>query len=207
LFAVLFWTTATGSANPITYSVTADTSSISGTAGSLDINFNPGPFVTQAASLQILSFTSDGSLAAGPELTGDVAGLLPATLTFDNGGGFNDYFSDFTFGSALSFDVSLYGPALDSPNGSATSGSTLAFSLFSDAAGTTPVLTSDLTDGFTFTVDVNLDGTTTVSDYSAQTSIVPLTSTAPEPGPLMLTSVAGSMAFLAHELRRQRTRR
>ena len=42
------------SAAPITYDVTVDTSSISGTAGSLDFNFNPGPLVTQAASLQIL---------------------------------------------------------------------------------------------------------------------------------------------------------
>ena len=48
---------------PITYTVTVNTSSVSGTAGSLDFNFNPGPLVTQAASLQILSFTSDGSLA------------------------------------------------------------------------------------------------------------------------------------------------
>ena len=50
-------------ASPITYAVTVDTSSISGMAGSLDFNFNPGPLVTQAASLQLLNFTSDGTLA------------------------------------------------------------------------------------------------------------------------------------------------
>jgi len=33
-----------------------DTSSIAGTAGSLDFNFNPGPLVTQAAALQVLVF-------------------------------------------------------------------------------------------------------------------------------------------------------
>jgi len=37
-------------------SVTVDTSSIAGTMGSLDFNFNPGPFVTQTASAQILNF-------------------------------------------------------------------------------------------------------------------------------------------------------
>ncbi len=67
------------SAAPITYDVTVNSSSISGTAGSLDFNFNPGPLVTQPASLQILNFTSDGTLAGSPVLTGDVTGALPGT--------------------------------------------------------------------------------------------------------------------------------
>jgi hypothetical protein len=48
----------------VVYEVTVNTSSISGTMGSLDFNFNPGPLVTQAASLQILDFMSHGTLAA-----------------------------------------------------------------------------------------------------------------------------------------------
>src|ERR1035441_4992625 len=81
------------SADTITYGVTVNTSSISGTAGSLDFQFNPGPLVTQAASLQILSFASNGSLAGSPSLTGDVTGgPMPATLAFDNGTRVNDYF-------------------------------------------------------------------------------------------------------------------
>ena len=195
---------STASAAPITYDVTVDTSSISGTAGSLDFNFNPGPLVTQAASLQIINFTSDGTLAGSPMLTGDVAGALPATLTFDNGAGFNDYFEGFTFGSTLSFQVSLYGPALSSPDGTSTSGSTFAFSMFSDASGTMPALTTDTTDGFAFTVDVNLDGTTTVSNFSAQTTVVPATTPAvPEPGTLPLMAAAIGL-WLAFRLRPQR---
>ena len=194
------------SAAPITYDVTVDSSSISGTAGSLDFNFNPGPLVTQAASLQILDFTSDGTLAGSPTLTGDVAGALPATLTFDNGTGFNDYFEGFTFGSTLSFQVSLYGPALSSPDGTSTSGSTFAFSMFSDAAGTMPALTTDTTDGFAFTVDVNLDGTTTVTNFSAQTTVVPAATPAvPEPGTLPLMA-AGIGLWLAFRFQRQRRR-
>src|SRR3984957_10899440 len=180
---------ATAMANVITYDVTVNTSSISGTTGSFDFNFNPGTLVTQAASLQILDFSSNGTLAGGPELTGDVSGALPGTLTFDNGSGFNDYFEDFTFGSTLSFDVSLYGPALSSPDGTATSGSTFAFSMFSDAAGTIPTLTSDTTDGFAFAVAVNLDGTTTVTDYSSGTGVVAASGpvgVVPEPGNLAL---------------------
>jgi len=152
------------------YQVTIDTSAISSTAGSLDFQFDPGSS-SQAASLQILGFASAGTLVGSPVLTGDVSGALPATLTFDNGTAFNDYFEGFTFGPTLSFNVSLYGPALSSPDGSSTSGSTFAFSMFSDAAGTIPALTTDATDGFAFTVDVNLDGSTTPTNFSSETNI------------------------------------
>jgi hypothetical protein len=75
-------------------------------------------------------------------------------VTFDNGTQFNDYFEDFTFGSTLSFEASLYGPALSSPDGISTSGSAFAFSMFSDAAGTIPALTTDPSDGWATTIDV-----------------------------------------------------
>lgn len=171
-------------ASPITYDVTVNTSSTTGTMGSLDFNFNPGSLVTQSASLQILNFSSDGTLAGNcPCATGDVNGQLPATLTFDNGTGFNDYFDDFTYGTTISFAVSLYGPGLSAPDGVSTSGSTFAFSMFSDSAGTIPVLTTDTTEGFAFTIGVNLDGSTTVTDDSPQTAMNPVGgATAPEPG-------------------------
>jgi|SRR5581483_6165789 len=195
-------------ASPVTYDVTLDTSSISGTTGSLDFNFNPGLLVTQAADLQILNFSSDGTLEAcasnvqGFCNTGDVSGTLPATLTFDNGTAFNDYFDGFTFGSTLSFQVSLYGPALSSPDGTSTSGSTFAFSMFSDSAGIMPVLTSDTSEGFAFTVDTNLDGTTAVSNFSAQTSVVPETSAVPEPRDFVIPATALLMLVLFTSRRR-----
>lgn len=197
-----------GSASADIYDVTINTSSIAGTVGSLDFNFNPGPLVTQAASLQIPSFLSNGSLAGSPALTGDVAGALPATLTFDNGTGFNDYFEGFTFGSTLAFNVSLYGPALSSPDGVSTSGSTFAFSMFSDAAGTVPVLTSDTIDGFAFTVDVNLDGTTTVDNFSTDTIVQRASSAVPEPSSLILlgTVVVLGATVRFRERFRHRTR-
>jgi hypothetical protein len=52
---------AVASAGPIAYAVTVNTSSITGTAGSLDFSFNPGPLLSQAASLQILGFASNGT--------------------------------------------------------------------------------------------------------------------------------------------------
>jgi hypothetical protein len=204
LIAAFLGFCVSAAAAPITYDGTVDSSFISGKAGSLDFEFNPGPLVTQAAALQILNFTSDGALAGSPTLTGDVAGALPAPLTFDNGTGFNDYFEGFTYGSTLSFQVSLYGPALSSPDGMSTSGSTFAFSMFSDAAGTMPVLTTDTTQGFAFTIDVNLDGSTTVTNFSIQTTVVPATMPAvPEPSTLPLM-VAGIGLWLAFRFRHQR---
>jgi hypothetical protein len=183
--AVLFLCTVGGaSSEPVTSNMTVDTSSINGTVGSLDFQFNPGALSSQSASLQVLAFTSDGTLAGSPQLTGDVSGLLPGTLTLDNGTGFNDYFEGFAFGNTISFDVSLYGPALSPPNGVSSSGSTFAFSMFSDSAGTVPALTTDTTDGFATTLNVNLDGTTTVSDFSAETSVVPEVQAIPEPSSL-----------------------
>jgi hypothetical protein len=43
--------------------------------------------------------------------------------------------------------------------------------MFSDAGGTIPVLTNETTNGFAFTVNVNLDGSTSVTDLSRETSV------------------------------------
>jgi hypothetical protein len=204
LAALLLCAVATVWANPITYDISVNTSTISGIAGSLDFNFDPGPLVTQPASLQILDFTSNGTLAGGcPCGTGDVSGELPGTLTFDNGAAFNDYFEDFTFGSTISFDVSLYGPALSAPNGVATSGTTFAFSMFSDAAGTVPALTSNTADGFAVTFNVNLDGSTTPANFSSEITATPQApAVVPEPAGILLLApvLAGLIGAARHRM-------
>jgi hypothetical protein len=189
-FLIALLCTASAASADIIYRVTVNTSTISGTSGSFDLQFNQGPLASQAAQLQILNFAIDGTLAGGPLLTGDVSGgPLPAILNFDNGAGFNDYFEGITFGSILSFDVRLYGPAVNFPDGTSTSGSTFAFSMFSDAGGTVPVLTADLIDGFAAMVDINLDGTTTVTNFSSQTSIGQANAV-PEPSSFVLFGTA-----------------
>lgn len=178
------------SADVITYMITVNTASQTGDTGSLDFQFNPGALVTQSADLSILNFTSDGSLS-GPTPTGDVSGTLPGTVLFDNGSAFNDYFTAFTYGTTLTFDVLLSGPALSSPDGVSTSGSTFAFSMFSDAAGTLPVLTTDTTNGFAVTIDVNLDGSTSLTNSSTETT----SSIVPEPATLLLVPFALAVLF------------
>jgi hypothetical protein len=191
----LFCLTLTALADPVLEAVSVDTSSLNGTSGSLDFNFNPGPLVSQSASLQILNFSSDGTLAGSPSVTGDVSGTLPGTLTFDNGTALNDYFEGFTFGNVLKFDVSLYGPALSSPDGTSTSGSSFGFSMFSDPLGATPAFTSDLVDGIALTVLVNLDGSSALTNLSSETSVEAAASAVPEPGGLaeMLLLLLGTV--------------
>jgi hypothetical protein len=173
--------TSLAPADVVTYDVAVNTSSIAGTMGSLDFQFNPGPLVSEPATLKILNFASDGTLNPPPVPTGDVSGVLPGTLSFDNLTAFNDYFEPFTYGTMLSFDVSI------SSTAGGTSGSAFAFSMFSDAAGTMPVLTSDTTNGFAFTVGVNLDGTSTVTPFSSQSTVVP--AVVPEPAGLTLVGI------------------
>ncbi len=66
-----------------------------------------------------------------------------------------------------------------------------------------PALTTDTTDGFAFTAGVNLDGTTAVTNASAQTTVTPATIAVPEPGilPLMAASIG---LWLAVRFRLQR---
>ena len=126
----------------VVYSVSVDTSLLtSGTTGNLNFQFNPGGG-SQEASASLSNFTTDGTLTGVPTLTGDVSGTLPGTVTFGNSTAFNDYFHGFTFGSSFSFLLTLYGPAIDAPNGTATSGTTFGVAMFDDL-GTTPLLTTD----------------------------------------------------------------
>jgi hypothetical protein len=197
LLSSLFFCCARLTWADVTYHFAVDTLSIDGTAGSLDFNFNPGPLVSQSASLQILNFSSDGLLTGSPVLTGDVAGTLPGTLTFDNGTPLNDYFQDFTFKSTLSFDARLFGAAVDSPDGVSTSGSTFAFSMFSDPAGTIPTLTTDSLNGFAFLVNANLDGTTSAMGFLPT----------PEPTGLGVFAAVLLAAAVFREIRERRSTR
>ena len=178
----------------VTYSAAIDTSTLAGTTGSLDFNFEPGPFGSRPATVQIRSFGGDGSPSGSPTLMGDAGGALPGNLQFDNATGYNDYFQAYTFGSLLSFDIMLSGPAVGSA-GAGTSGSTFAFSIFSDTDGTMPALTSNTIDGYAITVDINADGSTTLRNYTqSPTSVTPELPT----GTLVTTA-----AILAAVLRRK----
>jgi hypothetical protein len=197
LLLAIIGLTMAATASPTTYTVSVSTQALAGTTGSLDFNFNPGPLVSQTAMVQILDL-SGGALAGSPVLSGDASGSLPGTVSLDNGTGFNDYFQQFTYGSTLTFDVYLYGLALSAPDGKSTSGSTFAFSMFSDAAGTVPAFTTDVTDGFAYVVNVNLDGSTTVANYIVNSAAAPEPATWFLVGLALLPSVLAARTFRRH---------
>jgi hypothetical protein len=86
----------------------------------------------------------------------------------------------------------VHGLALSSPDGIfSTSGSTFAFSMFYDEAGTLPLLTSDTVKGFAFLANVNLEGSTTTTNHSSQLSASlqgPVAT--PEPSAIVLVCAA-----------------
>jgi len=167
--------------------VVVNTSTISGSMGSIDFQFNPGAFTTQAATVQILSFTGATYIAGTQSDIGGVSGgPLPSILTIANSGLDNEDFEDIKFGTSLSFTLSFSGPAVTSPNGSLSS-STFTLSLFKDAAGTMPVLTGD-PNGILGTVQLNRDnGALNSQAVSSNAQFITPT---PEPGSFLLLGAA-----------------
>lgn len=185
LLAGLFVLTASGAyADGVTYDVTVDTSTISGTSGALDFQFDPGLFTSQNATLAISDFSTDGALGAA-FTTGDVTGTLPGDLDFDNLTSFNDYFTNFTYGDTISFDVTLSGPAVTSPDGVSQSGSSFFFSMYDDNGN--PLLTS-APFGTAVELDINLDGSTSAIISSSQATAESSTTPVPEPGTSLLVA-------------------
>ncbi len=185
---LIFLTAAIGlSANPVvTYLVQVNTSTISGVSGNLDFQFNPGLGVSDPAFVKIFGFTSDGTLAGAPVLIGGASGTLPPSVTISNSSAFNDYSDGFTFGNTLSFYVTFDGLAITAPSGTATSGSTFAFSLF-NSDFTAALLSTDTVNGVLVEGDVDTFGHVTVANFGVDgtTSV----SAVPEPAGAGLTLV------------------
>jgi PEP-CTERM motif len=192
----------------VIYAVTVDTSSLSGNAGYIDLQFNPSSFTTQSANAAVTTFSTDGTLDAFGDdpfdgLIGDVTGTLPGTVSFDNGTSTNDYTQGMTFGTTISFHVDLSGPAIDLPNGE-DGGSFLL--TFYDPSGN-PLLTNS-PNGAAFEADINPDGSTTATAYpnadggpSVGTFVGP-TEVSAIPEPSMVLLLAGGLAAIAAILRR-----
>jgi len=186
--------------------VTVNTSAVNTNSGFLDFQFNPGAPTSQAAVASILNFNADGGALVfnlnSPQVTvGVLGGPLPAPVTFTNALAANEVFQQFTFGTFFSFVLSLSGPALSSPDGVATAGSTFGVGLFDQ--GQNPILTNQPS-GFAGSVDVNLDGTTTATSFptgSGGPSVVTFQAL-PEPGTMLLLGFGAAGVFMLRKVLR-----
>jgi len=187
----------------VIYLISVNTSSQSGQTGFIDMQFNPGNNTSQFATVAITGFTG-GTLEPGlPPPTGapagDVSGLLPGTITFDNAQTTNEYTEGIVFGSSLSFLATFNGPAIQTPNGSTGSLFQLdflnqngsAFLFTADPAGNNPF------DFNVATVALNSDGSTTPTTYPDIGGAHDATVTsAPEPATCLLFLTALTLLSL-----------
>ncbi len=171
---ILLLAAASAAPASVLYTITVNTASISATAGTIDFQFNPGDITSDLASAAISNFqlTGPGLLSGIPQYFGDASGTLPASLVVNNTANDNEALQALTFGTSVSFRVTLS----QTLTGTALTGSVFNFGLF-QTDGTTPLLTTDPS-GFAATINLDTTGRPT---SSVTTPLATVTAT-PEPG-------------------------
>ena len=193
LFTLALLLSATPAAANVVETFTLNTSSISGTFGSIDFGLYSGPGADQTAIALVSNFSTTGSYAGSQVLTGNAQGgpVIPgAPLLLVSTVQDSDDLETIHFGSTLRFTVTLSGPEVTAPDGKATSTDQFIFETYSDAAGTIPVLTSD-PNGFSGELNISPAGVVTASAISPQITIA----ATPEPGSFSL--LFGVLAIFA----------
>lgn len=201
-FALLSAASAWGD---VQYTFTMNTSSISGTSGSIDFALYPGAGSDQSLTAKVLSFVPTTSPYLGTQtLTGGATGgpvVGGQTLTLTASSADNDDLETFTYGALLKFVVDISGPALTAPDGKATSPYEFVFSTYSDAGGITPVLTTD-PGGAAGILNINDQGVVSKSAVSSQMNII----ATPEPSSLWMLAGAVGLFVGTRYSRRRRVR-
>ena len=139
------------------------------------------------------NFFTDGVLnPADPNngTVGEASGMLPGTVTLINSETTNEYTEAMTFGTTITFDLDLYGPAISNPNGEGGGSFYLTF-YNSDFSGN--LLTTN-PNGDALEIDINPDGTTSVA-YDSPDVTVSGPTFVPEPGSMALLLFGGLAAF------------
>lgn len=162
-----------------TYDVTVNTSSLSGDAGYLYLQYFPTNGASSTAT--VFNFSTNGTLGAQDTVDvvngSAVTGTLPGTVVFANLNSVNDYDQAITFGKSFSFYITLSAPV----TGGATGGySTFSLGLFADPYGNTPSLAdtvNELAPGTLFAVNLMNNDTTSVSIDASEATVTPIPGT------------------------------
>jgi MYXO-CTERM domain-containing protein len=195
-----FLIAAAGSVQANPFSISIDTSSISGSSGYIFMQFNQLGVDPGTVTLTIDNLTTDGSLSGSPSTGGSTSGVLSSAVTFVDDPGLNYYLHAFNFGSTLAFSGSFL------PNGSAETPS-FAISLIDDTF--TQALLTDDESGAVATVVLNEDGTLTPTTFTYNGSYSPAQVVVPEPAQaaVFVWGALGLAALAAARRRRRDTLR
>jgi PEP-CTERM motif len=171
-------------AGSITYDVTVDTSSLAGTTGGVQFTLIPGNTPAPLDTAAVSAFMPLSGLVPPTNTVGDVTGDLSGTMIMDNQS-LSLYFQSITYGSTLSYEVTLTSTA----GTSASADTTFSFSLF-DASGN-PVSGPNSPSGEI--LDINIQGPSGAFDtpvtYPPPTIMVTQGSAIPEPSSMVLLGV------------------
>jgi hypothetical protein len=150
------------------------------------------------ATATLTGFTSDGTLGS-TTIMGDVTGSFPAPVIMTNDQTFNDYLQTFTYGTQMSFDVTL----ASAPNPLVPIDTTFSFFLY-DANGN-PISNANSPSGEAF--DININGQTGAETLVPYFPPPPITikGTIPEPSSVLQLG-AGLGALVGWSRRRRRGR-
>jgi hypothetical protein len=180
----------------LTYNVTLNTTPLNTTQGYLAFDFLQGsPVENNTATIS--SFTSDATLGT-LTLSGDATGTIspgPGTLD-DINNFFNEFLQQVTFGTTISFNLSL------TTNGAPTPDN-FAFYLLDSSQF--PIVTSDPTGADSlFSIDITGPGLTpnVYTSADATATVTPAGTAAPEPSTFWLVGI--SLAGLLPLLKRRK---
>lgn len=147
--------------------ISANTTAINGLNGSFDLQLNPGGLGSLPVTATITNFLTDGTGLSLNTTDGNVSGtLIPGPLTINNTLAFNDLLENITFGSQLSFTLTLSGPGVTSPNLN-DPGTSFGLSLYD--VNFNPLLTTDPA-GTVVTANLNPNGSTSIQTFSSDSS-------------------------------------
>jgi hypothetical protein len=187
------------------FQVQVDTSAITTQSGYFDLQFNPTTVGALGATATMTSFATDGTFLSNPNngTDGDVSGSLASALVINNTTSLNDLLQAIQFGTNMSFNLDISGPAtmMPDPNGYGS-----AFGLTLYDTNFNPLLTTD-PNGTVATILLNSDTTTSIETFPAGPGLGPAAmvqfsgNTVPEPSTIVIAGLAAAVLGIYEGIR------